>query len=207
MTPGDRLVQELSSAELVAVAALADSIDFSMFRSVELAEALDVHSTTRYYATRFGGSMPDRTTPAQAPPQSIAPGETRYVEQLVEVYSEKRPGNTFMASTVGEGPEFGKHFRRQRIRFYEAESLRLYARDSVPEGTFEMLQDDIHSGVVDVAEADHATGHARLSQVLSLVGQLDLSAHALISVSSMDDRKGICHQLANEDHLAWVTSS
>lgn len=207
MSLGDRLVQNLSSAELVAVAALADAVDFSMFRSVELAEALDTHATTRYYASRFGGSIPDRVTRSQAPPATIAPGETRYVEQLIEVYSEKRPGNTFVASTVGEDQEFGKHFRRQRIRFYEAEALRLYARDSVPEGTFEMLQDDIHSGVVDVAEAEHVTGHARLSQVLSLVGQLDLSAHALISVSSMDDRKGICHQLANDDKLVWVTSS
>lgn len=207
LTLEDRLVQNLSSAELTAVSVLADSVDFSMFRSVELAEALDVHSTTRFYAARFGGSMPDRTTPGQAPPEVIAPGETRYVQQLIEVYSEKRPGAAFEAITVGVDPEFGKHFRRQRIRFYQAESLRLYARDSVPEGTFEMLQEDIHSGVVDIAEAEHATGQARLNQVLTLVGQLDLSAHSLISVSSMDDRKGICHQLANEDQLTWVASS
>lgn len=207
MDPGDRLVRDLSSADLIAVSALADSIDFSMFRSVELAEALDVHSTTRYHAARFGGQMPDRAIPGQAPPATIAQAETRYVEQLVDVYSEKRPDRAFVASTVGEDPEFGKHFLRQRIRFYQAESLRLYARDSVPEGTFEMLQDDIHSGVVDVVEAEHTTGYARLNQVLTLVGQLDLSAHALISVSSMDDRKGICHQLANEDQLVWIAGS
>lgn len=207
MEPGDRLVRDLSSVELLAVSALANSIDFSMFRSVELAEALDVHSTTRYHAARFGGQMPDRAIPGQAPPETIAQGETRYVEQLIGVYSEKRPDQAFVASTVGEDPEFGKHFRRQRIRFYQAESLRLYARDSVPEGTFESLQEDIHSGVVDVVDAEHPTGYARLSHVLSLVGQLDLSAHALISVSSMDDRKGVCHQLANEDQLVWLTDS
>jgi hypothetical protein len=36
-----------------------------------------------------------------------------------------------------------------------AEALRLYARDSVPEGTFQALQDDVHAGVVEVAESDH----------------------------------------------------
>ena len=80
----------------------------------------------------------------------------------------------------------------------------VYARDSVPPGTFDKLQDDIHSGVIDTAEADHGTGFDRLTSVLSLVGQLDLSRHTLITVTEIDDRKGICHQLANADRLTWL---
>jgi hypothetical protein len=93
---------------------------------------------------------------------------------------------------------------RQRISFYKAESLRVYARDSVPPGTFNKLQDDIYSGVIDTAEANHPNGYVRLSSVLSQVGQLDLNRHKLIAVSDIDDRKGICHQLANADRLTWV---
>ena len=100
-----------------------------------------------------------------------------------------------------------RHFRRQRISFYNAEALRLYARDSVPEGTFEALQDDIHAGVVEIAESEHASGMDRLSEVLTASGQLDLSSHTLVSASRLDDRKGICHQLANEDRLTWMGSS
>jgi hypothetical protein len=47
-------------------------------------------------------------------------------------------------------------------------------------------------------------GYTRLSSVLSQVGQLDLNRHKLITVSDIDDRKVICHQLANADRLTWV---
>lgn len=80
----------------------------------------------------------------------------------------------------------------------------MYARDSVPDGTFELLQGDVYSGVIDTAEADHASGLDRLRAVLTQSGQLDLGAHALISVSRIEDRQGICHQLANADRLTWV---
>ena len=83
----------------------------------------------------------------------------------------------------------------------------MYARDSVPPGTFDKLQDDVHSGVIDIAEAEHPSGYTRLTSVLSQVGQLDLSRHTLIAVSDIDDRKGICHQLANADRLTWMPES
>lgn len=70
---------------------------------------------------------------------------------------------------------------------------------------FERLQDDIHSGVIDVVEDHHATGLRRLTSVLSLVGQLDLSRHRLISVVEIDDRQGMCHQLANVDRIQWMS--
>lgn len=74
----------------------------------------------------------------------------------------------------------------------------------MPEGTFEDLQEDIYSGVIETAEGSHQSGLERLSSVLTAAGQLDLQSHKLISVSYMTDRKGICHQLANEDRLIWV---
>jgi hypothetical protein len=80
------------------------------------------------------------------------------VAQLVEVYSERHPDETFADTQLSSHPKMGKHFQRQRISFYNAEALRLYARDSVPDGTFEALLDDIHAGVVEVAESDHASG-------------------------------------------------
>ena len=81
----------------------------------------------------------------------------------------------------------------------------MHARDSVPDGTFEALQNDMHSGVVEVAEAPHTSGMDRLREVLTASTQVQLDGHAvLMSVSRPDDRKGICHQLANEDRLTWV---
>ncbi len=195
--------RESDRAELTK---LAEKTDFTMFRSVQMLDALEAHRHTPYHVARFGGPLLPRPE-APLPPEELASQETRYVAQLVEVYEEQAPDETFVAIGLSSHPEVGEHFRRQRFAFYQAEALRLYARDAVPEGTFEFLQRDVLAGVIEVAELDHAHGMARLSQVLTTAGQLELGAHTLISVATVDDRKGVCHQLANEDRLTWVRRS
>ena len=186
------------------VRGLVESTDFAMFKSVQLVDALDLHRETPYHVARFGGPLPARP-PISPPPTEVAAHEKRYVAQLIEVYKEQTPGEQLEQDALSDHPSHGEHFKRQRISFYSAEALRLHARDSVPEGTFESLQEDMRSGVVEVAEAQHATGMDRLREVLTAATTVRLDGHtALMSVSRMDDRKGICHQLANEDRLTWV---
>jgi hypothetical protein len=96
-----------------------------------------------------------------------------------------------------------KHYHRQREYFYHAESLRNFARDTVPSGTFEDLQDEVHSGVVEVESAPHPDGLVRMNAVTQAAAQLPLSANGLINVTKVQDKRGICHQLANEDRLTW----
>lgn len=186
------------------VRALAEKTDFSMFRSVQLPDALETHRKTSYYVARFGGALPARPL-GEPPPDELQEKEARYVAQLVDVYAEQAPAEPVGQDTVSAHPTYGEHFKRQRISFYSAEALYRHTRDSVPEGTYKALQDDMHSGVVEVAEASHATGMDRLTQVLTAATSVQLDGHAaLLSVSRVDDRKGICHQLANEDRLTWV---
>lgn len=61
--------------------------------------------------------------------------EVAYVSELREVYAEKCADDLSDASQIGKYPEFGAHFKRQRFAFYAAESIRMDARDAVPEGT------------------------------------------------------------------------
>jgi hypothetical protein len=96
-----------------------------------------------------------------------------------------------------------RHYHRQRETFYHAEALRNFARDTVPPGTFEELQGEVHAGVVDVSDASHADALLRLNAVTQAAAQLPLTANGLISVTKVQDKKGICHQLANEDKLKW----
>lgn len=208
-----KFLEELSSDKGVAaslnaslrdqVRTLAETTDFAMFRSVELVDAIAAHRTTAYHVARFGGPLLPRP-PATGAPTEIDEAEARYVAQLMDVYREARPTGDLAPNKLHTEPRFAAHFQRQRESFYSAESLRLHARDAVPPGTFEALQDDVHSGVIEIAEADHATSMARLTQVLQASAQVDLSAHALTTISQTDDRKGICHQLANEDRLTWM---
>lgn len=193
----------IDANKLSAIRELAKATGFAMFKSVELTDALEVHRTTPYHSARFATTLTAR--PAhQPPPGQVAAHETRYVDQLLQVYCQKHPEETLRPETLAANVKVGEHFQRQRETFYKAESLRVYARDSVPPGTFDQLQDDVYSGVIDIAEAEHRSGYARLTSVLSQVGQLDLSRHTLIAVSNIDDRKGICHQLANADRLTWM---
>jgi hypothetical protein len=206
LSAGDGWAKNIAPDDRAAIQTLAQKTDFSRFRSVEILDALEVHSRTRYHAYRFGVPLAARP-PSEPPPSGLREHEVRYVEQLVEVYSERHPDQEFEAATLAQDSIYGRHFIRQRIAFYKAEALMEFARDSVPPGTFEKLQEDVHSGIIDIVEADHPSGYARLGSVLAHVGQLDLNRHRLISVSDNDDRKGICHHLANEDHLTWVTGS
>jgi len=182
---------------------LAAVTDFSIFGSIPLREVLDLHASTRYHAARFGGPLPARP-PIGLPPDVLDAREVRYVDQLVEVYVEAHPGVLFPRDSLASDPVVGDHFRRQRESFFSAEALRVYARDSVPEGTFEALQDDLHRGVVEVEQAPHPSGMDRLTDVLQAAIAVQLDRHRLIEQTGPGDRKGMCHQLANDDRLHWI---
>lgn len=185
------------------VRSLANDTDFAMFESVELVDAIAAHRNTAYHVARFGGPLPPRPSAAGAP-VVIGELETRYVGQLMDVYREEKTVDDLTPETLYNHPRLTEHFQRQRESFYSAESLRLHARDAVPPGTFEALQDDVHSGVIEIAESNHVSSMERLTQVLQASMQIDLSSHALTTISQTDDRKGICHQLANKDRLTWM---
>ncbi len=60
------------------------------------------------------------------------------------------------------------------------------------------------TGVIDVAEADHACGLTRVNATTTHATALSLTSSALLGRVEVADRRGICHQLANEDRLTWV---
>jgi len=86
--------------------------------------------------------------------------------------------------------KFKDHFQRQREAFYEAESLRLFARDSVPSGTFESLQDNIFDGVIDTHDANHSDGYAKVCAVTKAAREVQITANALITCTNPKDRDG-----------------
>ena len=163
---------------------------------------IDDHHSTPYYAIRFGGGLPNR--PAVLPPPAKPDAkESRYIEQLFEAYSDHSKIKIENLVGLGIRQDLAEHFHRQREYFYHAEALRNFARDTVPTGTFEELQSEVHAGVVDTEAAAHQDGFVRLNAVTQVAGQLPLTSNALISVVKVQDKKGICHQLANDDRLRW----
>ncbi|MDO8433856.1 MAG: hypothetical protein Q7S58_15755 [Candidatus Binatus sp.] len=180
-----------------------DAFNFRIFGAKSVVELIEEHSQTPFHSVRFGGGLPARPAPAM-PPAEIAPIESRYIQQLFEAYGEHLGSALKDVSELDAKPYLRQDFLRQRERFYHAESLRNFARDTVPDGTFETLQDEVHQGVVDTCAFNHHHGLDRMHATVSQAATISISSSPLSSVVKIQDKQGICHQLANADRLTWV---
>jgi len=187
-----------------AFKAYVEGFDFSIFEDRGVLQIIEEHrNSCPYHAARFGGGLPPRPAPG-APPEEIAPTESRYIAQLLAAYGDHKKCDVPDTQALREYPTLRDHFVRQREAFYHAESLRVFARDTVPPGTFEALQEEIHDGVRDTHDAEHPDGYVRVRKVTEVARGLTITANALITRTHVKDRDGICHQLANEDRLKWT---
>lgn len=180
-----------------------EKFDFGIFTFKPTLDVIDEHRNTPYRTARFGGGLPDRK-PAEAPPAEPAREESRYLRQLLDAYGDHKKATVADQIGIAAWPNLVEHYHRQREAFYHAESLRNFARDSVPAGTFDDLQEEIYDGVVEIEAAVHPDAFVRLNAVTQAATQLNISSNGLISVTRIKDKRGICHQLANEDRLRWV---
>ena len=178
------------------------NFDFTVFGSKNSVSLIEDHKTCPQHVARFGGGLPDRP-PTPAPPSEISASESRYVQNLLDAYTEHTSVSVSEIAALKPWPKLKDHFSRQRVAFYHAESLRVFARETVPQGTFESFQDDIYAGVINVRDADHTDGYARVLAVTKAARDLQLNSNALIARERPLDRDGICHQLSNDDRLQW----
>lgn len=196
-------VPALDVAERAKVGALVTATDFSRFDSLQPRHIITLHAETRYHALRFNSPLPERNDEDQELGEYTG-DERRYVDQLIAAYQERHPDDDISRNNVADHATRGGHFKRQRQAFFRAEALRVYARESTPDGTFDALQGDVHAGVVEHAESDHVDAYTRAQSVLAASANIDLSSHRLIERADNEDRKGMCHQLVNDERLSWV---
>jgi hypothetical protein len=185
-----------------AFLAYVEAFDFSIFGMKTSLQLIEDHRRCPHHAMRFGGGLPERAPPA-TPPDDIGSAESRYVEQLFAAYGDHTKAAVSDIAALKPWPHLQSHFGRQRVAFYHAESLRIFARESVPPGTFESLQEDIYTGVIDTHDAGHSDGYQRVCAVTKAARDLQITSNPLITRSKPTDRDGICHQLANENRLLW----
>jgi hypothetical protein len=185
-----------------ALLAYVNAFDFSIFEAKTALQLVEDHRASPVHAARFGGGLRSRPA-AETPPATIAVSESRYVTQLLSAYAE-HTGKPVSDPSALAAPTLKSHFHRQREAFYQAESLRVFARDTVPQGTFESLQQDIFDGVIDTHDAAHPDGYQKVCAVTKAAREVQITANALISCTQPKDRDGICHQLVNEERLRWI---
>ena len=183
--------------------AYVDGFDFGIFDDRSGVELVEQHAKTSFHAARFGGGLPPREK-VPAPPVAPTEKESVYLRKLMDAYKDHLGSVVATRADLDADPAMREHYNRQRVLFYSAEALRNFARDRTPEGTFDSFQDDVYHGVVDVYEAAHETGLARVKATVGRAAIIDVSGNALVGVAHVTDKQGVCHQLANDDVLTWV---
>ena len=183
--------------------AYVNGFDFRIFEDRSALELVEQHAHTRFHAARFGGGLPPRDN-VPRPPDTPADEESVYIRKLLDAYEDRLGCPLATSAGLGAFPTMRDHYNRQRELFYSAEALRNFARDTTPEGTFDLFQEDIYDGVVDVYEEGHDTGLARVKATVGCAAKISVSGNALFGVVRVRDKQGVCHQLANDCVLTWV---
>lgn len=187
-----------------ALRAYVEAFDFHIFRAVDPDDLIAQHAQTRWHATRFGGGLRKARIAVDAVPGEVRPHEARYVRHLLAAYGSHLGTPVERPDALAPHDRLARHFGRQRVAFYRAASLRQFERDTMPhDAGFIALMDEIHDGVVDVCEDEHADGFARVKAVAQAAQALHPSSYALVDHLRTDDKVGICHHLANDDRLCW----
>ena len=129
------------------------------------------------------------------------------MRQLLEAYSSHLGRSLTNVEDLTGHMSLRNHFARQRENFYRAEALRQFERDSLPsDAGFESLKSEIHTGVIDVCEGSHADGYACVKATVQAAMALPITSYVLVDHLEIADKAGICHHLANEERLRWVTT-
>jgi hypothetical protein len=179
------------------------AFDFTIFGSVQPLDLLEAHRRTPWHVARFGNGLPIRP-PVPAPPEHPTTEEATYVAQLLAAYSEHVGAPVTSLGQLAAHGELQEHLADSRVEFHSAEHLRRFSRGTVPPGTYDLLQEEIHSGIKDQVRRDHPDGYQRVMAATSTAQSLALGAHPLETAAKVADRRGVCHQLANDDKVRWT---
>jgi hypothetical protein len=182
-----------------------ENFDFSIVKYVSELEVINQHRLTKWHALRFGGGLTRLRPPTPIPDTLIGSKETRYVQQLFEAYSDHLKKPVTSINDLRMEGKMSDHFNRQRQCFYSAEALKEFERDTLPDNSaFEGLKEEVYQGVVDVCEMKYDDGFACVVATTTEAQHIQIRSNVLTSHIKVQDCKGICHHLANEDRLKWV---
>ena len=183
-----------------------DAFDFSIVWFITPAEVLTQHKRTSHWFRRFKIDGPVRPQ-VGLPPEEVQPTELRYVQCLLDAYGDHMKRRFDTPVSLSSEPRFANHFKRARQSFFSADALGRFSRDHFDDNVFEKVKDHLYDGVVDVSEAEHATGFECVQKVMELAVAVTLPASELKDYLEPADKKGLCHHLANDGRLTWCSDA
>ncbi|HIP13381.1 MAG TPA: hypothetical protein EYG73_11780 [Arcobacter sp.] len=176
-----------------------ESFDFSIFDSIAPKVIIEEYKTHEKYLVRFGGSLPPR--PTVSIPSEIE--DLRYIDQLVKSYNTNSANEILNVDDISSASHNG-HFEDARKSFYKAEELRMLNRDSLPDGIFKNLKDNIYDGVSSKSREEFDDGYKKVLAIESEAGKIPIESNPLKDACQTIDKKGLCHHLVNDERLTWV---
>ena len=182
-----------------------DDFNFNIFDYIEPLDFIAEYSKTKYFTRRFGILIVSRPAPSPTPVE-LQEHEAVYIRKILDAYEDHLNTHIDSYKKLTQYPNLKKDFERQRNYFFHAESLKEFSRDiSDPKiDNFENLKEEIYDGIIDTIEEDAKNGFERLKNVLARAQSLQITDNPLVSHLKLEDRKGICHHLANEkEEVKW----
>ena len=153
-----------------------DSFDFTIFSSKSVVELIEIHSKNTIPQRTFWRRTSVRPNPTQ-PPIDPTKEESRYIRYMLDAYGDSLGKNLSDISTLESYSPIKRHYLRQREYFYHAESLKNFARDTVPEGTFSSLQEEIYHGIIDTCEDTHTNGFERMKATVKQATEIAITSN------------------------------
>ena len=177
-----------------------ESFDFSIFSSIAPKVIIEEYKTSSSdFLTRFGGQLPPR--PIVSIPNEIE--DLRYIDQLVKSYNTNSATEILNVNEI-LSVSYKGHFEDARKSFYKAEELRMLNRDSLPDGIFENLKDNIYDGVSSKSREKFDDGYKKVLAIESESTKIPIESNPLKDACQTIDKKGLCHHLVNDKRLTWV---
>ncbi|MDB5334953.1 MAG: hypothetical protein JWN70_572 [Planctomycetaceae bacterium] len=182
-----------------------NSFDFSIVHFKPIQEVIAEHGRTIRHPARFGGGLVKAFPEDLTPPRTLDPRELPYVNALLTAYRDHLNNGSLKLSELKYHRTIQSHYIRSRERFYCAETVREFAKDTLPENfKYKDVQDQIYDAVIDIADGTWPCGLTRVNEVVKAAQNVSITNHPLGSYLKVKSRQGICHQLAGEKRLVWV---
>lgn len=202
----ERIANKITKIETVVLDGkfeeYVQEFNFKIFSAPQAKTIIKQHKQTVHYIGRFGGGLPQRPI-VDAPPEEITGGEMMYTQKLFDAYSEHTGVVINSLSDLTKILKLKDHLGRSRESFYSAESFQAFVKEKAAPGTFENFQEEIYKGISDTYDGDHQDGYKRVVAVTNCAQSLALDSDPLNKSAFPTDRRGVCHQLANNGRLTW----
>ena len=183
-----------------------DEFDFGIVDTYSIERIIEEHRKTNYFYFRFGGEIKPKRSNNIPPPNLIEDCEFKYVNKILNAYSEKKRMKIDLDGLT-LCPDLLSDFNRHRISFYCAESLKRCLRDIfTDENEFVKLKNEMYSGLIDFTEGTFKDGYEKMRFTMHESTKVNLSVSIVdreLHFVSNDDKKGLCHHLANDDMMDW----